>query len=188
MNKIFYSLLLGAAVGSANAATVSYSTGDGSLDIVPSMPQDQVSVLFSKDEDASAAGVIPLNIEVEAPITSYTVELTSTVNPHSGFGDDFTVTFSDGTTFGLGDFTENFDTGGYGASLGNLEAGSYNFTLAGSILKEETGLDIRVMGNPTSAEEGVTSPDTGAVPVPAAVWLFGSSLGLLGFIRRRKAA
>jgi hypothetical protein len=34
-----------------------------------------------------------------------------------------------------------------------------------------------------SASGGVAS----AVPVPAAVWLFGSALGLLGWLRQRQA-
>jgi len=33
----------------------------------------------------------------------------------------------------------------------------------------------------------VRSGDVAAVPVPAAVWLFGSALGLLGWMRRKKA-
>jgi hypothetical protein len=34
----------------------------------------------------------------------------------------------------------------------------------------------------------VRDGDVGVVPVPAAVWLFGSALGLLGWIRRKKAS
>lgn len=33
----------------------------------------------------------------------------------------------------------------------------------------------------------VRDGDVGPVPIPAAVWLFGSALGLLGWIRRKKA-
>lgn len=35
---------------------------------------------------------------------------------------------------------------------------------------------------------GTISGPTAVVPIPAAVWLFGSALGLLGWIRKRKAA
>ena len=35
---------------------------------------------------------------------------------------------------------------------------------------------------------GAVSIEITAVPVPAAVWLFGSGLGVLGWMRRRRAA
>jgi hypothetical protein len=41
---------------------------------------------------------------------------------------------------------------------------------------------------PISATRGVLTGSITAVPIPAAVWLFGSGLGLLGWLRRRQSA
>jgi len=35
---------------------------------------------------------------------------------------------------------------------------------------------------------GIDNVQLNAIPIPAAVWLFGSGLGLLGWMRRRKTA
>jgi hypothetical protein len=48
------------------------------------------------------------------------------------------------------------------------------------------GLDNPLATYPTYSEGLETSWSVAAVPVPAAVWLFGSGLGLLGFARRNR--
>jgi hypothetical protein len=47
-------------------------------------------------------------------------------------------------------------------------------------------LEYIIIGDaPNSWVGGVINMSTAVIPVPAAVWLFGSALGLLGWIRRR---
>ncbi len=70
------------------------------------------------------------------------------------------------------------------ATLEFTAAGSGNTTVAldnglGS------GWPLTGGGNEPSVTYGTSDVDIGVVPVPAAVWLFGSALGLLGFVRRR---
>jgi hypothetical protein len=47
------------------------------------------------------------------------------------------------------------------------------------------GTTLVMSNGSNSTQGGLTMTFTNAVPVPAAVWLFGSALGLLGWIRRR---
>jgi hypothetical protein len=87
-----------------------------------------------------------------------------------------TGTYADNSQIGavfdsIGGFTETINLGGPGWS--NLALVSFSWDADVS-----SGLDIR----------GLDNIIVTAVPIPAAVWLFGSGLGLLGWIRRRKAA
>jgi hypothetical protein len=70
----------------------------------------------------------------------------------------------------IGGFTETINLGGPGWS--NLESVSFSWDADVS-----SGLDIR----------GLDNINVTAVPIPAAVWLFGSVLAGLGFLRRKAA-
>lgn len=104
------------------------------------------------------------------------------VNPDGQRGEQATVNI-DGVMH-LVDAIESSGEGGY-ASLDFLAMG-------GPIL----GTSILFTANPSSAfwddsnnDYAFAGVEVSAVPVPAAVWLFGSALvGLLGFKRRRKSA
>ncbi|MGI9331159.1 MAG: hypothetical protein ACR2QB_10645, partial [Gammaproteobacteria bacterium] len=74
-----------------------------------------------------------------------------------------------------------------------IEAFEDNLQIAGDILVSAEFDEILL--NAGLIEESVAGLDAGAalisadatvVPVPAAVWLFGSALGLLGWVRGRK--
>jgi hypothetical protein len=75
--------------------------------------------------------------------------------------------------------------------VGNLE-GEVNFLNSATWLGFDSILDS---GGDPITDFTVTSssgfnyalPHPAAIPIPAAVWLFGSALGLLGWIRRKAA-
>jgi hypothetical protein len=74
------------------------------------------------------------------------------------------------------------DAASFGASAPTLNASSLADEAIGRFpdgFDSDTGLDFRA----DFATLGAPNP----VPVPAAVWLFGTAIGLLGFVRRRAA-
>jgi len=95
-----------------------------------------------------------------------------------GFGGNFvdesTVTYGPGTAFSR-------TIGGDDTPFGPFPQNISDFTGMTSTL---VGTDLTLEnGTPTSGYAMTFS----TVPVPAAAWLFGSALGLLGWARRRKA-
>jgi len=104
---------------------------------------------------------------------------------------------TDGTAFSLqsADFYADYDIDGY-AYIQGIKAGGGNVTLADAALGTGdwlniTRVDFGVSGDGFSYGYATGDVDNlvvgAAVPVPAAVWLFGSALGLLGWVRRHKA-
>ncbi len=79
---------------------------------------------------------------------------------------------------------------GFDANLA-MEAGLYRFDLVGYNRLEAGVLSLGWWYGPTTSDFATIPQDnlfTSAVPVPAAVWLFGSGLlGLLGIARRKKS-
>ncbi len=92
----------------------------------------------------------------------------------------------------LGDFDALFDvsTGANSGFLSMGRGGEISFDLTSLIsLSSDLFLYIGEAGNNGEALDGsVVISDLPAVPVPAAVWLFGTALiGLVGFSKRRRA-
>jgi len=72
-------------------------------------------------------------------------------------------------------------------SSGNENNYLYNTQVTG-YLSDGNYIDMSVTYNESHLHGGVTLNTVSAVPVPAAVWLFGSGLlGLIGFARRKKS-
>jgi len=75
----------------------------------------------------------------------------------------------------------------------------FDFLLAGDFDTDMSLVDISIAGLESGFQYDVDFSDAGTftltaltdgisvVPVPAAVWLFGSALGMLGWMRRRAA-
>jgi hypothetical protein len=109
--------------------------------------------------------------------------LTVTPNSVTGSTDiSFAFAFTLGTAFDL-------TTGLYAAALpgGGTTSGTIDFLSTARL----TGIDIIQGGNPltnfsiASGSGTLYNAQGAVVPVPAAAWLFGSALGLLGWARRR---
>ena len=93
----------------------------------------------------------------------------------SSLGDIFEV-FAGGTSLGITSSSRSLDT--FSTGLWVFQAGTY----------EITGV---VLSSTNSAGTGIIRLDSGvpAVPIPAAVWLFGTGLiGLIGLARRKTNA
>ena len=90
------------------------------------------------------------------------------------------VSYSDGDFFGAGISHE----------LGQLSLTTptllFGPQLGSDYIAAVASLSLGNFGSPGFA--GSTSIELTTVPVPAAVWMFGSALGILGWIRRRNAA
>lgn len=176
MNKnIFLFLVLQVAAFSASALSISFSSGDNSLDLSAVGQADQARIFADSGEDLSTAPASPIafNLNLLAP-----VRITSTMNLRTGFNDPFSLELVDPSAASLfsvtkADFTAVGPTGEFGifsTLLNPLVTGAYEFRLSGPVVENASSLTLRVA----------------AVPVPAAVWLFGSALAGLAVISRRR--
>jgi hypothetical protein len=118
---------------------------------------------------------------------------TCTLTMDNASGDDFRLTSLDFFAGGV-DAGESITLTGYYAGGGTITTALINSGPTQTYLfgAEWDGLEQIVISAPDTLGFG-TSVDNivinGApiVPIPAAVWLFGSGLGLLGWFRRKKA-
>ena len=76
------------------------------------------------------------------------------------------------------------------AGIYNAGEGAFAVDVTGAVSLSRDLLGTDSNNNAIDFTAGAPSPGTGpsVVPIPAAVWLFGSGLGLLGWMRRRAVA
>jgi hypothetical protein len=164
----FKKLLIGIALtvcGSANAATI-FAPTDGDVNFLFATLGGGTLAMFD-DTDQSYLGP---NLTINAPEI---IGFTGPVNVNN----DYIATGTSGTLDLIGgdEFILGLNMGGTwltDTSVVSLGANSYQvgFNNAGTLVT----VDVRIIP---------------AVPVPAAVWLFGSGLlGLVGIARRKKVA
>jgi hypothetical protein len=104
----------------------------------------------------------------------------SCINSPATAGNELTLTA--GYSHPLGDII--------GSEWGNLYMSfSAELTDAGGVINIQSGRELRF--NDTGEQlvlRSIVSGQVSAVPIPAAVWLFGSALAGLGWIRRKQVA
>ena len=136
---------------------------------------EQFSISLSYPDVVTTSG---MSVLTSLPLTDYSVSYAGTNNlGWWGFDDDENSTMTDDTFIYSGRsilFRPDNDLwlGGYltapGTYIGSVNGNYFNNVFNGDAL--------------------LTITDTNTVPIPAAVWLFGSGLiGLVGFAKRKKA-
>jgi hypothetical protein len=196
MHKILIAAALAAfSVGTANAALLELTLSgnvDGSGASVGgvSAPIGSAFTVNMIIDDANAAvGSYAINsMSYTTTVGTYDT-ISSWVNPLTVAGSDAAMTMD-------APFETNASTEHMLFDLTNFGVGSlFNDALSWNGVAVTGDIIIRGIGGFGSLDQlsgiqpfaGTLSVST-AVPVPAAVWLFGSGLGLLGWIRRRKTA
>jgi hypothetical protein len=176
--------LLGLSVSSANAAIYTYDYTGQTFGFIANSPYDS-SMTITASVSFDLVAVTNLSVtDRKASLASYSIfdgvqtynSSNSTFN-RATFGTDAT-----GTMFGWDFLLSPGPTFNFNSGLGFRTTACFDY--------------VRVSGSGTLACSNQVAGDfTGptavpsAVPVPAAVWLFGTALiGLVGFGKRRKAA
>jgi len=168
INKILCGMALGMASLSAHAVAVYWEPTDGNVNFTYTTVAGYSLGIFDVDDfDGSQANPLMLN-------TGAGADTINIVAAGSNFSATSTVTNSSTTLYNDSQFvialTDNTDW---------FEPVSWYELASGSNLYDITfsnGSVLSIDATPT------------VVPIPAAVWLFGSGLiGLLGFARRKKA-
>jgi hypothetical protein len=150
---------------------------------------------FANSMTVSGSFVFNADInDAGSPLRWTNIDITSEIGPTT-FNFEGASAVSDVLAFvtgvpGIGDLTGTF------ALLGELETamtnagGTINLVLDGgtNFNSSQTVCTTTTCGSSESPVFLISGSITGSVvPVPAAVWLFGSALGLLGWMRRKAA-
>ena len=194
-------------VGSAQAMSVSYSTTyNGSINVTAGAGTNTALPVPSSDFYGNTFTAPTLNFAAPAAATAF------------GFYDDFifTIPVGAGTNSvtssisipgsleisGLQSRLFALPLGYTGGALGTCPGGclavwgttvaaaNVTYTVLNPILLGPGSYVLQIRGDATGAFGGSYSGvlNLTAVPVPAAVWLFGSALGGLGLLKRRRVA
>jgi hypothetical protein len=111
------------------------------------------------------------------------------LNMESASSNTFDVSSFDGLVFGASEGEGLFEVTGFLEGGGTVSATFASFLgLTQTYNLNWTGLTRLSIGNINGTPTVVKSITASQVPVPAAVWLFASGLGLLGWFRRRHTA
>lgn len=148
--------------GVQGSQTLAGTFGDGDGILIDGLIPNGTGMSYSNTVEFSLGGAAP----------AYTVEVAAAWFSLAPFGNtlSFELTGPGGVVGGSGTPNFNFPNISSDATFQGLASGDYALTISGNILDEFAKY---------SAVVGIT-----AVPVPAALVLFGSALGLLGMARR----
>ncbi|MCK4707388.1 MAG: VPLPA-CTERM sorting domain-containing protein [Gammaproteobacteria bacterium] len=191
LKKIFISLALMVSIYAlpAGAASVSYF-----MDQSNALPDGVNYLQVTISDRDGVEGIIDFTVET-LPVFNFNDGSNFGITAFGFNGDLLTadnISLPDGWSFssdqnrsGFGNFI-NFTSG-----TGNSREDPLKFSIIGDDINSYTGFTAHVAGFITSDEDLTSdwfggSVSTSTVPVPAAVWLFGSGLlGLIGVARRR---
>jgi hypothetical protein len=197
MRKFLIALVLTVCISPVYGASVSYDeTFDGDVSSHESLGTELIFDVglnsvrgeyfdLDGDDNDNFSFIIPEGMNVQEIVAEYTMlgrlimqQVDLFYKPDSGH-----TAVSLGFSFFCSGFSHAncVSSPGHPFGLGPFDSGIYKIVYGGGLFSSEF---------PASVGEGVAweyqiSVASTAVPIPAAIWLFGSALGLLGWIRRK---